>query len=130
MLQWQQVRISRESDIAVASRLARQAATELGFRKLDAYSIAIAASELACNTLVHGGGGWFALRALAGPQGLEMLASDFGPGIVDVALALREGYSSVGSLGCGLSGVQRLMDHLEIVSSPGNGTRVQACKWL
>jgi serine/threonine-protein kinase RsbT len=129
MHQWQQMRIARESDIAVASRLARQAATELGFGKLDSYSIAIAASELACNTLVHGGGGWFALRALAGPQGLALLATDHGPGIADVALALREGYSSIGSLGCGLSGVQRLMDQLEIVSSPGQGARVQACKW-
>lgn len=129
MYEWQQMRITRESDIAAASRLARQTAVALGFRKVEVYSIAIAASELACNTLVHGGGGWFALRALAGPQGLALLATDEGPGIEDVALALREGYSSIGSLGCGLSGVQRLMDQLEIVSSPGCGARIQACKW-
>lgn len=124
------LRIERESDIAAASRHARQLAFDAGFDKLGSYYIATAASELGWNVLIHGGGGTLAARLLLAPRGLELLASDAGPGIADIALALREGYSSAGGLGCGLPGVQRLMDELTIDSAPGAGTRVRACKWL
>jgi serine/threonine-protein kinase RsbT len=60
---------------------------------------------------------------------VELLSSDEGPGISDVALALREGYSTGGGMGCGLPGVQRLMDEFSIQSQPGVGTQVRACKW-
>ena len=122
--------ISRESDVAEASRKARELAQEVGFDKLRAYYIATAASELATNVLVHGGGGMFEVWRLASRPGLEMLATDQGPGIADIELAMTEGYSSRKSLGCGLSGTKRLMDELVIESVVNQGTRVRACKWL
>lgn len=124
------VPIRRESDVAEASRKARQLAHAAGFDKLRCYYIATAASELATNVFMHGGGGQFEVWRLASRPGIEMLASDTGPGIADIELALTEGYSTAGSLGCGLSGTQRLMDELTIDSATAQGTRVRACKWL
>ncbi len=67
--------------------------------------------------------------AAAGRRGVELVADDDGPGIADIAQAMVEGYSSGGGLGCGLPGVQRLMDEFSIESMPGRGTRVVARKW-
>ena len=89
--------------------------------------MATAAAELALNILLHGGGGRLEVQMLE--RGIELLAIDDGPGIADVALAMREGYSSIGSLGCGLAGVARMMDTVTIDTVPGKGTRVRACKW-
>jgi serine/threonine-protein kinase RsbT len=125
-----QIPIQRESDVAEASRKARHLAQAAGFDKLRSYYIATAASELATNVFMHGGGGQFEVWRLASRPGIEMLASDSGPGIADIGLALTEGYSTAGSLGCGLSGTQRLMDELTIESTVAQGTRVRACKWL
>ena len=122
--------IQRESDVAEASRKARHLAQAVGFDKLRSYYIATAASELATNVFRHGGGGQFEVWRMASRPGIEMLASDTGPGIADIGLALTEGYSTAGSLGCGLSGTQRLMDELTIESTVAQGTRVRACKWL
>jgi serine/threonine-protein kinase RsbT len=119
-----------ESDIAEAARQARTMALVVGFAKVPAHYIATAASELAANLWIHAGGGVLEVRSLAARPGLELVATDRGPGIADVALAMREGYSTAGGLGCGLSGVQRLMDELEIDTQPGRGTVVQARKWL
>jgi serine/threonine-protein kinase RsbT len=121
--------IGCEPDIAQASRQAGQVAAQAGFSKLDSYYVATAASELATNVFVHAGGGLLALRLLEERPGIELVASDTGPGIADIALAMQEGYSSTGSLGCGLPGVQRLMDALWIDTTVGMGTRVRACKW-
>ena len=124
------VPINRESDVAEASRTARQLAHAAGFDKLRCYYIATAASELATNVFMHGGGGQFEVWRLTSRPGIEMMASDSGPGIADIELAMTEGYSTTGSLGCGLSGTQRLMDVLTIDSAVERGTRVRACKWL
>ena len=124
------VPIQRESDVAEASRKALQMAQVAGFDKLRCYYIATAASELATNVFMHGGGGQFEVWRLGARPGIEMMASDAGPGIADIELALTEGYSTAGSLGCGLSGTQRLMDQLVIESVIAQGTRVRACKWL
>ena len=124
------VPIGRESDAAEASRRARQLAHAAGFDKLSCYYIATAASELAFNVWMHGGGGTFEARLLASRPGIEMLASDTGPGIADIELALTEGFSTAGSLGCGLSGTQRIMDELTIDSAVAQGCRVRAYKWL
>jgi serine/threonine-protein kinase RsbT len=124
------VLIQRESDVAEASRKALKMAQETGFDKLRSYYIATAASELASNVFMHGGGGKFEVWRLASRPGIEMLASDSGPGIANIELALTEGYSTKGSLGCGLSGTQRLMDELVIQSDAAQGTKVRACKWL
>jgi serine/threonine-protein kinase RsbT len=118
-----------------ACRQARQLAERLGFSRSAAYHVATAASELAANLFIHGGGGMLQIRPLdhAGPlgqtQGLELLAEDQGPGIADPALALTDGYSTGQGLGCGLPGVKRLMDEFAIESRPGPGTRIRAVKW-
>ncbi len=121
--------VAAESDIAVAARLARQVATSAGLDKVKVSYVATAASELAANLLFHGGGGAFEARLLADPPGLELLAIDSGPGIADLALVMLDGYSSKGSLGCGLPGVRRLMDEMDIDSQPNRGTTVRARKW-
>lgn len=125
-----QIPIIRQSDVAHASRRARDLAVVAGFDKSGSYHIATAASELAWNVLLHGGGGTLEIGLLPGSLGVELLAIDAGPGIADLVLAMQEGYSSTGSLGCGLSGIARLMDDLVIDSAVGQGTRVRACKWL
>lgn len=123
------VPVGTESDIAEAVRLARRVAQSLGYNTTDASYIATAAAELASNLFVHAKDGVFEARRLDQPPGIELVTVDKGPGIQDVALALREGYSTAGGLGCGLPGVQRLMDSLEIDTAPGRGTRVRARKW-
>lgn len=126
------VLVRRETDVPQVIGAVRQFCADHGFSTLLAAHVATAASELANNLWLHAThGGELVLRLLP-PQprpGLELLAIDDGPGIPDLDLALREGWSSTGSLGCGLSGVQRLMDSFEIDSAPGRGTRVRACKW-
>lgn len=128
------IHVVGESDIAEATRLSRMGAFALGFANVQSHYIATAASELATNLLIHAGGGVFEMMELtpdvADCPGLEMVASDRGPGIADIGLALQEGYSTASGLGCGLSGVQRLMDELEIDSRVGVGTVVRARKWL
>jgi serine/threonine-protein kinase RsbT len=124
------VRIVILADVATACRAARQAAEQTGFDRIRSYQIATAASELACNVLVHGGGGMVTVRVVTDRGGVELLAVDQGPGIADLALAMQDGYSSSGSLGCGLPAVERLMDEVVIDSSAGLGTTVRAAKWL
>ena len=95
--------------------------------------VATAASELANNLWMHtraGGEVRLAWLESAGRCGVELVACDDGPGIADIPLALTEGYSTGGGMGCGLPGVQRLMDDFDIDSRPGSGTRVVARKWL
>lgn len=95
--------------------------------------VATAASELANNLWMHtSGGGQIRLRWLASAarSGVELRADDSGPGIPDLALAMTEGYSTGGGMGCGLPGVERLMDDFDIQSGPGRGTQVVTHKWL
>lgn len=128
--------IQTEADIATASRAARITAEHLGFSRTAAYQIATAAAELASNLYLHAGGGQLGVTTRPAPPEtkaqaeLELCARDQGPGIADVALALTEGYSTAGSLGCGLPGVRRLMDRLIIDSTPGQGSCIKALKWL
>lgn len=130
------IQVEGEADVAAASRCARTAAEGLGFSRIAAYQIATAAAELASNLYLHAGGGRLRVTTgvLAAPQGwrsgLELCALDQGPGILDLELALHDGYSTAGGLGCGLPGARRLMDSFAIASHPGRGTRVTAVKWL
>lgn len=125
------VLVRRETDVPQVIAAVRQFCADHGYPPLLAAHVATAASELANNLWLHAThGGELVLRLLDQPRpGLELLASDDGPGIADLTLALREGWSSSGGMGCGLTGVQRLMDSFEIDSAPGRGTRVRACKW-
>jgi len=121
--------VSGEADVAEAMRRARQLAIAIGFNHIQVSYVATVATELASNLFIHAGGGVFEARTLDGDQGIELEASDHGPGIADIELALQDGYSTAGGLGCGLPGVKRLMDDMEIESHPAKGTRVRARKW-
>jgi len=121
--------ITVEADIMAACREARLLAERAGLDRTATYHVATAVAELATNLVRHAGGGRLSLRRLLAPDGLELIAEDRGPGIADLRLALSDGYSSAGSLGCGLPGVRRLMDTFSIRSIPGEGTRIEAIKW-
>jgi serine/threonine-protein kinase RsbT len=123
--------ISTENDVVLVRQAVRKWAVELGFSLVDSTKIVTAASELARNTLIHGGGGTVRLEALteSGRKGLRLTFEDQGPGIPDLALALKDGYTTGTGLGLGLSGSKRLMSDFDIVSRPGEGTRVTVARW-
>ena len=124
--------VATELDVAAVVTLTLRFCADMGATLVVAAHVATAASELANNLWMHSNrGGHIGLRALQSPRGtgVELMAHDEGPGIADLALALTEGYSTGGGLGCGLPGVRRLMDEFELDSVPGCGTRVLARKW-
>jgi serine/threonine-protein kinase RsbT len=126
------IAISEEAHIAEAQHDALLLAQQSGFSRTDAYYLATAVTELAANIFRHAGDGEIHLHALVrhGAAGIEVIARDTGPGIADIEQAMREGFSTAGGLGCGLPGVSRLMDELEIRSKVGQGTQIRACKWV
>jgi serine/threonine-protein kinase RsbT len=125
------VAIKSDQDIVVARQKGRLMATELGFSMGDATLVATAISELARNIVSYARKGQITLKMVNGlnRQGIAVIASDDGPGIPDIRQALRDGFSTSGSLGLGLPGVRRLMDEFEIASQPGQGTIVTVKKW-
>ena len=125
------VAINSDQDIVLARQKGRVMATELGFSTGDATLIATAISELARNIISYARKGQITLKILNGlnRQGISVVATDDGPGIADIRQALRDGYSTSGSLGLGLPGVRRLMDEFEITSQLGRGTTVGVKKW-
>lgn len=128
-----QIRIASDKDVVTARQQGRAVALETGFSVSEATLIATAISELARNIVSYADQGSVTLRPVHGVNGtvgLTIIASDSGPGIIDVAQALRDGYSSSGGLGLGLPGVRRLMDEFDISSRPGVGTTVTVTKWL
>ena len=126
-----EVAISSDQDIVLARQKGRAMAIELGFSSGDATLIATAISELARNIVSYARNGKIVLRRIQGSSrvGILVVASDEGPGITDVRQALRDGFSTSGSLGLGLPGVRRLMDEFGISSQPGQGTTVTVKKW-
>ena len=125
------VAINTDQDIVTARQKGRALATGLGFATGDATLIATAISELARNIVSYARRGEITLKIVDGPgrQGILVIASDDGPGIPDIRQAMRDGFSTSGSLGLGLPGVRRLMDEFEITSQPGRGTIVAVKKW-
>jgi serine/threonine-protein kinase RsbT len=125
------VAIKSDQDIVAARQKGRVMANELGFSSGDATLIATAISELARNIVAYAGTGQITLKMVNGlnRQGISVIATDDGPGILDIRQALRDGFSTSGSLGLGLPGVRRLMDEFEIDSRPGRGTTVAVKKW-
>lgn len=105
---------------------------QAGFDEVMCRMIATAVSELVRNILKYAGSGAIRLRRVEGPggRGIEIEVSDHGPGIEDIDAAMSDHYSSGGTLGLGLPGVKRMMDEFSLVSTPGEGTRVTARKWL
>ena len=120
-----------EGDVVLVRQAVRRWAAELGFSLVDQTKVVTATSELARNVLVHGGGGEARLEMLdeGRRKGLRLTFEDRGPGIPDIELALRDGYTTGGGLGLGLSGSRRLVNEFEIVSRVGEGTRVTITKW-
>ena len=112
-------------------RVVREWAIATGFGLVDQTKIVTAASELARNALEHGGGGTVRLEALndGDRRGLRLVFEDQGPGIADVELALRDGFTTGGGLGLGLGGARRLSHEFEIDSKPREGTRVGIVRW-
>jgi len=128
-----QILITSDKDVVTARQQGRAMAQQTGFSAGEATLIATAISELARNIVSYANQGSVTLRPVHGSNGatgLTIVASDSGPGIADVNLALRDGYSSSGGLGLGLPGVRRLMDEFDIASGAGSGTTVTITKWL
>jgi serine/threonine-protein kinase RsbT len=125
------VAINSNQDIVVARQRGRALAAELGFSAVDATFLATAISELARNIVTYARRGEITLKAIRDStrDGIMVIASDRGPGILDIKQALRDGFSTSGSLGLGLPGVRRLMDEFEIKSRPDRGTIVTIRKW-
>ena len=125
------VSIKSDQDIILARQRGRAMAADAGFSAVDSTLIATAISELARNVVSYAKTGEITLSAVAqnGRRGIIIVASDEGPGIADPQQALRDGFSTSGSFGLGLPGVRRLMDEFEILSGPGQGTRVTVKKW-
>jgi serine/threonine-protein kinase RsbT len=120
-----------EPDVVDARRTVRQWATELNFSLVELTKMVTAASELARNTIIYGGGGEMRLEQVHNGvrHGLRIVFIDQGPGIPDVPLAMKDGYTTGNGLGLGLGGAKRLVNEFEIESKPGAGTRVTITRW-
>jgi serine/threonine-protein kinase RsbT len=123
--------ISESEDIVLVRQAVRKKAVGLGFNLVDQTKIVTATSELARNTLEYGGGGTILIQTVQNGRrgGLRLTFEDQGPGIADVALALKDGYTTGNGMGLGLSGAKRLSDEFEIETAPGKGTRVSILRW-
>jgi serine/threonine-protein kinase RsbT len=124
--------IQSDADVVRVRQLTREWAIELGFRLVDQTKIVTAASELARNTLIHGGGGALQMQSLhdGARRGLRLTFTDKGPGIADTAVALRDGYTTGSGLGLGLGGAKRLSNEFHIASTPGQGTEIRIARWI
>ncbi|MEG2805344.1 anti-sigma regulatory factor [Stenotrophomonas sp.] len=120
-----------EQDVVLARQAARQVAVACKLRLIDQTKLVTAASELARNAVIYGGGGTMDWEILESGlrKGVRLVFADQGPGIPDVAQALTDGWSSGSGMGLGLSGSRRLVDEFELESAPGAGTRITITKW-
>ena len=125
------VAIRTDADVVTARQEARTMGAALGFSSTDLTLLATAISEVARNITTYAGEGEVLLRVLhdGGRAGIEVVASDQGPGITDVELAMQDGYTTGNGLGLGLSGAKRLSNEFFIESRPGEGTRVTIVRW-
>ena len=123
--------VQSAEDVVAIRQAVRQRAVELGFNLVDQTKIVTAASELARNTVQYGGGGRVTIDAVEdfGRRGIRLTFEDEGPGIADIDLAMKDGYTTGGGLGLGLSGARRLSNDFSIDSTPGKGTRVTITRW-
>ncbi len=124
--------IASGDDVVRVRQQVRTAAAAGGLSLVDQTKLVTAASELARNALVHGGGGVATIETItssAGRVGIKVTFSDGGPGIADLDLALTDGWTTGGGLGLGLSGARRLVDDFDVTSKPGEGTSVVVAKW-
>lgn len=120
-----------EQDVVLARQAVRRAAQECGLRLVDQTKLVTAASELARNTVIYGGGGEMDWEILEDGirAGVRLVFRDEGPGIADLKLAMTDGWTSGSGLGLGLTGAKRLVNEFELDSVPGKGTRVTIVRW-
>jgi serine/threonine-protein kinase RsbT len=124
------VLVASESDMVTVRRRVREVASKVGLSLVDQTKLVTAASELARNTLIYGGGGSMQLESLNGPRlGVRLTFVDNGPGIPNIELALRDGFTTGTGLGLGLGGSKRLVNEFEIDSKAGQGTRIAVTRW-
>jgi serine/threonine-protein kinase RsbT len=123
--------VRTESDVVNVRQMTRVLSTECKFSLVEQTKMVTAASELARNTVIYGGGGSVSLEILTDGirKGLRLTFNDQGPGISDVERALSDGYSSGSGLGLGLGGARRLVNEFDIKSEPGKGTTVVITRW-
>jgi serine/threonine-protein kinase RsbT len=125
------VPIASEMDVVQARQIVRSWVVADGYKLIEQTKIVTATSELARNTLIYGGGGTMRISLLndGAKRGVELVFEDSGPGIADIALAPRDGYTSGSGLGMGLGGAKRLMNDFHIASEVGKGTRITVKRW-
>lgn len=127
----EELEVRTSTDVARVRQVVRAWAVEAGFSLVDQTKMVTAASELARNTVVYGGGGEMRWELLHNGlrQGLRVHFEDRGPGIPDIGLAMTDGWTSGSGLGMGLSGSKRLVDDFDIRTAPGEGTCVSITRW-
>ncbi|MEU1588671.1 anti-sigma regulatory factor [Micromonospora sp. NPDC005710] len=123
--------VRSDEDVVRVRQLVRAVAVAVKLSLVDQTKVVTAASELARNTLVYGGGGSVEVTVVDNGRrkGVQIVFADSGPGIADLDLAMTDGYTSGGGLGLGLSGSRRLVDEFQIETSAGTGTRITVTKW-
>jgi serine/threonine-protein kinase RsbT len=132
MVEREIIPILAEADVVHVRQRVRARATELRFSLVDQTKMVTAASELARNALIYGGGGSAQIEVLSAgkKQGLRVVFTDQGPGIPNVAEAMRDGFTTGNGLGLGLRGAKRLVNEFEIESAAGRGTRIAITRWI
>jgi serine/threonine-protein kinase RsbT len=125
------IAVASDQDVVRVRQLVRTVAVAVKLSLVDQTKVVTAASELARNTLVYGGGGSVDVTLVDNGRrkGVRIVFADEGPGIVDLDLALTDGYTTGGGLGLGLSGARRLVDEFDIVTAVGQGTTITVTKW-
>jgi len=123
--------LKTEQDIVLARQAVRKFTQELGFSLVEQTKMVTAASEIARNTVIYGGGGTLTWEMLVdgGKKGLRLRFEDKGPGIPDVDLAMTDGWTSGTGMGMGLTGAKRLVNEFDLDTHPGKGTRVTLTRW-
>ena len=123
--------IRASEDVVAVRQQVRKAAQDIGLSLVDQTKVVTAASEIARNTLIHGGGGWGTVEVIEANarRGLRAIFEDQGPGIQDIDRALQDGFTTAGGLGLGLGGAKRLSNEFEIESRPGHGTKITLVRW-
>jgi serine/threonine-protein kinase RsbT len=127
----ERIAVTSDQDVVRVRQLVRSLAVAVKLSLVDQTKLVTAASELARNTLVYGGGGTVEVRRVENGRrpGVRIVFSDQGPGIVDLDLALTDGFTTGGGLGLGLSGARRLVDEFDIETAVGHGTSITVTKW-
>jgi serine/threonine-protein kinase RsbT len=123
--------LKTSNDVVLARQKVRQWSTELRFTLVDQTRLVTAASELARNTLDHGKGGSMTIEqtGFGARVGLKLIFEDQGPGIPNIEMALKDGFTTGGGMGLGLGGSKRLVNEFAIESEPGKGTRITVIRW-